>query len=114
MALNIFVENDTLFLDYSPDFENNWVFGELETSEKVIIKKVFEFKKSDLYEKELVHFTSENSSIFVLGELDISKKYFVIKGHKLGIPYDIYFDKSINIISDYFIGIRDISIFKNI
>jgi hypothetical protein len=114
MAINIFDENDILFLDYSPDSENNWVLEEIETSDEIIIKKVFVFKKTDLYEKELSHFCNENSSIFVLGELDSDKKYFIIKGEKLGIPYDIYFERTIRIKSNYFIGIRQISIFKNI
>ena len=114
MAIKIFVKNDILFLDYSPDSEGNWVFGELEVSNSVIVKKVFEFEKTDLYENELEYASSENSSIFVLGTLDSKKKYFIIAGRKLGIPYDIYFDRNINIISDYFIAVREISIFKNI
>ena len=55
MAIDIFVENNTLFLDYSPDFQSNWVPSELEISGEVTIKKVFTFKKADLYENELLH-----------------------------------------------------------
>ena len=46
--------------------------------------------------------------------MDSSSKYFIIAGEKLGIPYDIWFDKRIDIKLKYFIGERNISIFKNI
>jgi len=114
MTIYIYAENDILFLDYSPDFGNDWVKIKFENSNKVVIKKAFIFEKTDLYEKELKNNPDENSSVFVLGVLDSRKKYFIIKGKNLGIPYDIYFDKRINITIDYFIGIRGISIFKNI
>jgi len=114
MAIEIFHENDILFLDYSPDSEKNWALDELEISNEVTIKKVFVFKRKDLYEEELSHRSNENSSIFVLGNLDSKKKYFIIKGEKLNIQYDIYFDRAIVIKRDYFIGFRGESIFKNI
>jgi len=114
MDIYIYSENDILILDYHPDFGNNWVQIKLNTSNRVVIKKTFIFEKSDLYEKELINNPDENVNLFVLGVLDSEKKYFIIKGKILGIPYDIYFDKRIDIISEYFIGIRGVSIFKNI
>jgi len=110
MSIEIYDENDTLFLYYSPDTPNDLVHMKLNNYGKIVIKKVFEFKEVDLYEND----TDDNSSIFKLGVLDNKKKYFIIKGEKLGILYDIYFDRNIKLKKEYFIGERNISIFKNI
>jgi len=69
MALEIYDENDTLFLYYSPDVPDGWVQKGLMNYGKVVIKKVFEFKEVDLYEND----TDENASVFILGTLDNEK-----------------------------------------
>jgi len=112
MTINIFIENDILFLDYSPEYNYNWVRNNFEIEKEINIKNIFYFNKADLYEKELTYNSDENTYIFVLGVLDSERKYFIITGKKLGIPYDIYFDKTIEIKNSYFIGARRVAVFK--
>ncbi|GHV20953.1 hypothetical protein FACS189494_05620 [Spirochaetia bacterium] len=106
MVLDFFVENETLLLKYSPETENiSWL-----SNDNVTIKKTFHFTNSDLVRiDEHVPY-----AVFKLGVLDIEKKYFIIDGNKLNIPISISFDSSIKFKKEYFIAIRDISIFKRI
>jgi hypothetical protein len=116
MAIKFIKEEKLLLLEYSSYDGRDWVRPDLEIGKDVTIKKTFIFKKEDLYEEEdePSEFNYEESSVLLIfGKLDIEEKYYEIEGRKLGITYNIFFDKDITIYQNYFIC-EGISIFRHI
>jgi len=116
MAINFFKKEKLLLLEYSPYNGRDWVRAEFEVNKDVIISKTFIFNKEDLYdeEDESNEFNYEEASVLlVFGKLDIEGKYYEIEGRKLGISYNILFDKNITIYPYYF-TCNGISIFRHI
>jgi len=116
MAIKFFKKEKLLLLEYSPYDGRDWVRSEFNADKDVTIAKTFIFKKEDLYDEEdISHEISyeEASVTFIFGKLDNEGKYYEIEGSKLGISYNILFDKNINIYSNYF-TCEGISIFRHI
>jgi len=116
MAINFFKKEKLLLLEYSPYNGRDWVRPEFEADKDVTIAKIFIFKKEDLYDEEDENskFRYEEASVtLVFGKLDIEEKYYEVEGRKLGISYNISFDKNINIYPSYF-TCEGISIFRHI
>jgi hypothetical protein len=116
MPINFFKVENLLLMEYSPYDGRDWVRFEFEADKDVTIAKTFMFKKEDLYgeEDKRDEFNYEDPSVLlVFGKLDIEGKYYEIEGRKLGISYNILFDKNINFYPNYFIC-EGISIFRHI
>lgn len=115
MAIKFFKKEKLLLLEYTP-YGRDWVRTEFEADKDITILKTYIFKKEDLYdeEDESSEFGYDESSVLLIfGKLDMEEKYYKIEGRKLGIPYNIYFDKNITIYPNYFTCQR-ISIFRHI
>ena len=107
--LNFLIIENNLILRYSP--MNPWVANSIKSKETIPLKKeLFIFYKSDI---SYIHDDEGEIVDFILGKLN-PEGYFYVKGRLLGIQYDVYIYKDINISEDFFTGIRSISIFKEI
>jgi len=116
MTIKFIKKENLLLLEYSPYNGRDWVRTDFLVDKDVIISKTFIFKKEDLYEEEDENseFSYDESSVLlVFGRFDIDEKYYKIEGRKLGITYNIYFDKNITIYPSYF-TCHGISIFRHI
>jgi hypothetical protein len=120
MAINFITKENLLLLDYSPYGDRDWVRPEFEADNDITISKTFTFTKEDLYEdkedgdEENVLQNQNPSVLLIFGTLDNEGKYYEIKGRKLNIPYNVYFDKNIKVFPYFFIDSSGISIFRHI
>jgi len=116
MAIKFFKKENLLLLGYSPYNGGDWIRPKLVTYTNITISHTFIFKEEDLYdeEDEINEFDYDESFVlFIFGKLDIEGKYYKIEGRKLGIIYNIFFNKNINIYPYYF-TCEKISIFRHI
>jgi len=103
-------------LEYSPYDGRDWVRFEFEADKDVTIAKTFIFNKEDLYDEEdkSHEFSYEEASVtLIFGKLNTEGKYYEIEGRKLGISYNLFFDKDITIRTNYF-TCYGISVFRHI
>lgn len=115
--------DDKLILTYEPDNGFKYFQQRLENDEEVTVSRTFTFQKGDL-----VSITDFSSSIseaerdeadsgeiqFILGRLDSTGRYFEILPRVLDIEKSVFFHRDIELKREYFIAVRDISIFKRI
>lgn len=112
--IKIFKKENLLILKYSAD--SPWVISKLRDNKEISLKKrAFIFLENDLLIQKTLKDQDDYDvdTEFVLGTLT-NKKYFQIKGRILGIEQDVYLYKDLDITERFFIGVRDISIFKKI
>jgi hypothetical protein len=111
------IESNLLLFEYSPETNpNSWMFRNLETNGRVNFKRIFFFIKEDKYQDdENENNINEGSPVFfVLGTLNTENNYFMIESRKLGIKHNIGFERQIELKPEYFIAVRNISIFRKL
>jgi len=116
MAIKFLKKGKLLLLEYSPYDGRDWVRFEFEADKDVTIAKTFIFNKEDLYDEEdkSHEFSYEEASVtLIFGKLNTEGKYYEIEGRKLGISYNLFFDKDITIRTNYF-TCYGISVFRHI
>lgn len=101
-----FLINETLLiLIYSPG--TPWVIKEFQNEEYVSLKKAFEFSRADVLKMNEGYEEVE----FKFGVLDVNG-YFRIEGRKLMIKQDVFIHSSVKVKIDFFVAIRNTSIFR--
>lgn len=102
-------------------YENSstgWIFEKFKNNETVVFNKVYNFKKENLNKLKEgdinndVDIDTDNSIDFVFAKL--TGDYYKIERGILIDKLDIYFNKSIELVKEFFIAESDISIFKKI
>jgi antiviral defense system Shedu protein SduA len=121
--LHFHSEDNKLILSYEPERGFRSFQQRLENGESVTIRKTFTFTT-----KDVLKITDGSSGIanpdselidsgvfeFLLARLDQDNQYFEIPPRILGIEKSVFFDKRIELKREYFIAVRDISVFKRI
>jgi len=116
------VENARVLLRYESVDTTNWVQDRFAEDKDVVISKTFIFRESDLVEISPTGIDSdpENTApipfeiVFGFASLSDDQKYWKIESRTLGIDHDVFFDIHIHLKREYFIAVRDISIFRRI
>lgn len=103
-------ESSDLMLIYTPESDGMWIQRKLVDDGSVTIRKCFTFRSSDLIDSPSAH--GDIDYIFQLGKR--KEQYFIIEKEILGIKFDLFLFKDMNITLKTFIATRDISIFNRI
>lgn len=102
------IKNNLLILSYYPAMP--WVASILEDDDKVTLKRTFTFSRQDVYSSKIDE--GEEEFEFILANL--ADKYFRIEARVLGTSQDFFIYKNIKLTTDFFLAIRDQSIFRKI
>lgn len=107
MTLRIYIDNDKVYLEYSPDNGTSWIDEIFEKGEGFTTKKTFHLTEQDVAQSDDEE-NNDDSKIFIIGELE--NNYYKIYSRVLGTRFDVLFHTSCSISIKYFIVNNNISI----
>lgn len=107
MSIRVFIEDNKLLIEYSPDNGVKWIDEIIKTDEEFTLKRTFTFRQQDFYE---YNETDDTERTFVIGFIEDG--YFRIEKRILDTTQDVLIHTSVRISIKTFISNNDFSIFK--
>ena len=107
MSIRVFIEDNKLLIEYSPDNGVKWIDEIIKTDEEFTLKRTFTFRQQDFYE---YNETDDSERTFVIGFIEDG--YFRIEKRILDTTQDVLIHTSVRISIKTFISNNDFSIFK--
>lgn len=107
MSIRVFIEDNKLLIEYSPDNGVKWIDEIVKTDEEFTLKRTFTFRQQDFYE---YNETDDSERTFVIGFIEDG--YFRIEKRILDTTQDVLIHTSVRISIKTFISNNDFSIFK--
>lgn len=105
MSTRVFVKDNLLLVEYSPDNGVKWIDEIIRTRKEFTLKRTFTFQQQDLYQFDE---DDDLQRTFVIGQID--GDYFRIKKRILYTSHDVLIHKNIRITLKTFISNNNISI----
>lgn len=106
--LKFSIKNNLLILSYNP--ATPWVASIFEDADKITLKRTFTFSRQDVYSSKIDE--GEEEFEFILAKL--VGEYFRIEARILDTSQDFFIYKNIELTTNFFLAIRNQSIFKKI
>lgn len=107
MSIRVFIEDNKLLVEYSPDNGVKWIDEIIKTDEEFMLKKTFIFRQQDFY--QYIE-TDDSQRTFVIGLIEDG--YFRIEKRILDTTHDVLIHTSVRISIKTFISNNNFSIFK--
>lgn len=105
MSTRVFVKDNLLLVEYSPDNGVKWIDEIIRTRKEFALKRTFTFQQQDLYQFDE---DDDLQRTFVIGQID--GDYFRIKKRILYTSHDVLIHKNIRVTLKTFISNNNISI----
>jgi hypothetical protein len=113
--------NKILLIYYSDYGNSNWIIDYFMNDKDVTLGKTYNFRIDDLYkddnetETSLKEFyTNEDNPGYTFNFASLNNDYYEVSKRVLGINNSLFIHNSIKIKNEYFVAIKNISIFKKI